>query len=295
MYQQIAANKRRSIILVVAFVGVVVALGYVVSTFSTLGDPIVVVAVVVATAMALTSWWAGDRIALLTAGAVPIDRTDDPALYRLVENLTIAAGLPMPKVHLIPDSAMNAFATGRDPAHASIAVTQGLRERLTDAELEGVIAHELSHVGNYDTRFLMLTIVLVGTVGLLADLFLRSQFFGGRRRGEGEGGNGLLLIVGLVFALLAPLVAKLMQLAISRRREFLADASGVMLTRYPTGLIGALKKIATANEPLVHGNQAIAPLYFANPFGGVRERWSNFFSTHPPIAERIRALEAMGT
>lgn len=291
MYQNITANKRKSIFLIVAFLVVVVALGFAVEQYYPSGGFIPVMALVMALVSTATSWWAGDKIALATSGAVPVGEQDDPELYRLVENLAITAGLPMPKVYVIPEASLNAFATGRDPQHASIAVTAGLRQALTKTELEGVLAHELSHVGNYDTRFIMLTALLVGFVALLADFFLRSQLWGGRR--SERNGNAVVLIVGLVLAILSPLIAQLIQFAISRRREFLADASGALLTRYPEGLASALQKIATQQQPLPEANTATAPMYFTNPFEGVGRRVARLFSTHPPIEERIKALTTM--
>lgn len=246
---------------------------------------------------ALFSYYKGDWLALKTAGAIPITKEDNPYVVRMVENLTITAGMPMPKVHIIPDRAMNAFATGRDPQHASIAITQGLIDQLENEELEGVIAHELSHVKNYDIRLMTVVIICVGFIAVLADLFLRSHWFGfgGRRSNDREGGRGLeaiLMIVGLALAILAPLFAQLIQFAVSRKREFLADASGALLTRYPEGLARALEKISASAQPVARATKATAHLYISNPFGGGR-RLARLFSTHPPIEQRITALREM--
>lgn len=247
----------------------------------------VIMAIVIATVMNLISFFAGDKIALSMAGAHPIKQTDNPYVWRLVENLTITAGLPMPKVYIINDESMNAFATGRDPKHSSIALTAGLINNLENEELEGVIAHELSHVKNYDIRLMMVVIVCVGIVTLLADWMMRS-FLWRRSDNNARGGNPLM-IIGIVLGILSPLFVRLIQLAISRRREFLADASGALLTRYPEGLARALEKINAQKRPLRQVNKATAHLYIANPFKGSQ----NLFSTHPPIAERIKNLRAM--
>ncbi|PJE76270.1 zinc metalloprotease HtpX [Candidatus Uhrbacteria bacterium CG10_big_fil_rev_8_21_14_0_10_48_11] len=290
MYQQIAANKRRSVLLIAVIILVAIGLGYLFSVTSDFGPSILVLALLFAVGTTIGSWWAGDKVVLFTAAAKPIKKEDDLELYRIIENIAITAGLPMPRIYRIDDRTMNAFATGRDPEHASIAITTGLRNALEKPELEGVIAHELSHIKNFDTRFLMLTVILVGFVALLSDFFVRSQFFrGGNRRERG----GALLLVGIVLAVLAPLFTKLIQLAVSRKREFLADASGALLTRYPQGLADALKKIATVSPPATRANKATASLYFTNPFGERRRSFSSFFSTHPPIQERIAALESM--
>ncbi|MFA5954849.1 MAG: M48 family metallopeptidase [Patescibacteria group bacterium] len=293
MYEQIAANKRRSVLLIAAILLVAGLLGYVFSVASQSGAPIVAIALALAIFTTTASWWAGDKVVLFTASAHPINKNDDPELYRIVENTAIAAGLPTPKIYLMSDASMNAFATGRDPQHASIAVTTGLRQALSKTELEGVIAHELSHVKNFDTRYLMLTVVLVGFVALVSDFFIRSQFFhGGGRRERGSA----LLLIGVLLAILAPIATKLIQLAVSRRREFLADASGALLTRYPQGLADALKKIAVASPVSKTANKATASLYFTNPFGQAGRRTvASLFSTHPPITDRIAALENMTT
>lgn len=291
-YNQIKRNKIRSALLIVGFVLFIVALGVVLSYAYEGGIAGMVLAVMISAVMALVSYYAGDKIALLTNGAHgPIKLEDNPYLYRLIENLAITAGLPMPKVYLITDSSPNAFATGRDPEHASVAVTTGILELLKNEELEGVLAHELSHVKNYDIRLMTVVIICVGIVNLLAQIFLRVGGFSGRGRSRNQAGFALA-VVGLILLIFSPIIAKIIQLAVSRKREFLADASGALLTRYPEGLARALEKIETAGQPLLRANSATAHLFFANPFGGHR-RWLNMFSTHPPVADRVAALRSI--
>lgn len=286
MYQNIADNKRKSWMLIVGFVLLVSAIGYFVNYAIDSGFIIFGFAITISLVMSLVSWFAGDKMALKSARAKEITKADDPLLYTTVENLAITAGLPMPRLYLIPDQSLNAFATGRDPKHASLAVTAGLRNTLSPTELEGVIAHELSHIGNYDTRFLMLTIFLVGLVGLVADMFLYSDL------DNDEGKSIPLLLVAFVVSLVGRLLAQLIHLAVSRRREFLADSSAVLLTRYPEGLINALTKISTDTKPSNTANSTMAPLYFSNPFPhSFSHKISNLFNSHPPIAERIAALQ----
>lgn len=253
-----------------------------------------VFALIVSLGMTAVSYYSGDRIALWTSGAKPIEKRDQPYLYRIVENLAITAGLPTPKVYVIADPAVNAFATGRDPAHASIAVTTGAIERLANEELEGVIAHELSHIKNYDIRVMTVVIVLVGTIALLSDWMLRARWYhGGDHRDRGGQATIILMLIGIALAIIAPLIAELIKLAVSRRREYLADASGALLTRYPEGLAAALEKIAAANQPMLRANTATAHLFLSNPFGSRRRWFARLFDTHPPIQERVRALRAM--
>ena len=288
-YNQITANKRRTVWLITIFISLIIFIGYALGTYFDVGYFGVGVAVLFSLIMTSVSYFSGDKIALATAGAQgPIKKNDNPYVYRLVENLCLTAGLPLPKIYIIPDQSLNAFATGRDPGHSSIALTIGLIESLENEELEAVIAHELSHIKNYDIRVMMIVIVLVGVVTLLADFFLRFGLFRGGRR-EGNVG-GIIVVVGLILAILSPLFAKLIQLAVSRRREFLADASGVLLTRYPDALISALKKISQ-RPTVARSNRATAHLYIYNPFRG--KKVSRLFSTHPPIEERVKALEAM--
>ena len=290
MYKQIDSNKRKSLALMILFVLVIAGLVWAWAEYSQSGYYIMIPAVALATGTSLISFFAGDKIALSSAGAKQIKSTDNPYLWRMVENLSITAGVPMPKVYIIDDPAMNAFATGRDPKHSSIAVTTGLVNHLKNEELEGVIAHELSHVKNYDIRLMMVVIVCVGVITLLADWMMRSFIFRGRGNSDNNKGN-ILMIVGIVLAILSPIFAKLIQMAVSRKREFLADASGALLTRYPEGLASALEKISAQSIPLKKANKATAHLYISNPFKG--RGMSKFFSTHPPAADRIKALRNM--
>jgi len=296
LYTQIDRNKRRTFFLVFFFILLILAIAYVYGLFMEEGYFTVIVAAAVVVPLSLIGYYSADKVALFSAGAHSVNRENAKPLYNLVENLCITAGIPVPKIYLIDSPAINAFAVGRDPKHAAIALTRGSATRLTKTELEGVIAHELSHIKNYDTRLMTAVVVFVGLVILLRDLFFRGRFFlgGGRKKDNREGaGNPLgaiLLILGLIFILLSPLFAKLIQFAISRQREFLADSSGVLLTRYPQGLIGALKKIETDEYILPRTSDATAHLFIANPFKG-GERFHRLFSTHPPILERIQALE----
>lgn len=302
MYKQIDSNKRRTALLIGAFLIFVIGLGYLLAWY--FNSPIIlVIAVIIAIVQALVSYYYSDSITLAVSGAKEIPRKEPFLdLHRVVENLAITAGLPKPRIYVIDDPSPNAFATGRDPKHAAIAVTTGLLDKLNKTELEGVIAHELSHVGNYDIRLMTIIVVLVGVVALLSDFFLRWTWFGGRRR-DSEGGGQLqliLFIIAIALAILAPLAATLIQLAISRKREFLADASGALLTRYPEGLAEALEKIAADKEPLHVANKATAHLWIANPFKenvedghGSRGWFAGLFDTHPPVGERIKRLRAM--
>ena len=292
MYSQIDANKRRSVVLMMVFIAILIGLGYVYS--AAIGDTTyggVWLAIVVSLSMTLVSYFQGDKIALWTSGAKPIAKEQNPYVYNLIENLCITSGLPVPKIYIIDDPAINAFATGRKPELASVAVTRGAIEKLENEELEGVLAHELSHVSNYDIRFMTLVAVMVGAISILANIFLRSRWMP-RRGNDREGGGNVLMIIGVVLAILSPLVAELIKLAISRRREYLADASGALLTRYPEGLARALEKIAADNQPLRTANAATAHLFLSNPFGA--KKMAAFFSTHPPLQERIQKLRTMG-
>ena len=245
--------------------------------------------------MNFVSYYWSDKIVLGISGAKRIEKKDNPEIYRLVENLCIAAGLPLPKIYIIDDTATNAFATGRSPKHAAIAFTKGILQKLDKQELEGVAAHELSHVGNRDTLLMGVVSVLVGTIALLADFFLRSMWYGGRDDRDSRG-NTIFLVLAIVAAILAPIVATLIQLVVSRRRELLADASGVLLTRYPEGLASALLKISSDKEPLEVANRGTAHLYIVNPLKGQEAKaWlSNLFNTHPSIEVRVKALREMG-
>jgi len=247
--------------------------------------------------MVFSSYYYSDKMILGMSEAKQIKKSDNPTLFRTVENLCIGAGTPMPKIYIIEDSAINAFATGRDPQHSIVCVTTGSLDRLSKVELEGVIAHELSHVRNYDIRLMAIVVILVGLIALLADFFMRSLWWGGGRRDRSERDNtqGIFLLIGIILAILSPIIATLIQLAVSRKREFLADASGALLTRYPEGLASALEKISNDKEPLEAANNATAHLYIANPFKGkIQGSWfANLFNTHPPIEERIKILRSM--
>lgn len=298
LYDAISANRWRTVALVAIFVVLAAALGYVFGEVWYPGGGVALLpfAVGLASASALGSYFAGDRLVLAQSRARELAPDEEPALRHTVENLAIGLGLPTPRIYVIPDSAPNAFATGRDPKHASIAVTRGLLDKLDRSELEGVLAHEMSHIGNRDIRVMLLVAVLVGTIALLADWILRSAFWGGgRRRGRDRDGGGgtVLLIVGLVLAVLTPIVAALIQMAVSRQREYLADASGALLTRHPQGLADALRKIAADPDKLEAANKATASLWIWNPLRDHQGFLDNLFETHPPIAERIRRLEAM--
>jgi heat shock protein HtpX len=299
MYEQIRHNRRASWLLMVVVVGLLAALGYVIGLAwtgsSSGGLGLLGLFGVAAIVWSLVGYYAGDRMALAVSGARQITHADEPQLWNVVEEMTIAAGLAQPPaVYVIEDPAPNAFATGRDPAHSSIAVTRGLLEKLNRDELQGVIAHEMSHVRNYDIRFATLIGILVGLIALIADVFLRSRWFGfGGRRDDGGGGAGVIVMVlAIAFAILAPLAASIVQFAISRRRELLADGTAVELTRNPLGLAGALQKIAADPNKLRAGNRATAHLYIANPLRKVKDA-AGLFDTHPPIQQRIGLLLAM--
>ncbi|MDO8626736.1 MAG: M48 family metalloprotease [Candidatus Magasanikbacteria bacterium] len=297
MYSQITANKRKSVVLMMIFIAIIIGLGYVFSYAQ--GDTTyagVWFAIIFSLFSTSISYFSGDKIALWTSGAKPVKREENLYLYRMIENLCIAQGVKtIPKIYVMEDAAINAFATGRNPAHASIAVTRGALEKLENEELEGVLAHELSHITNYDIRFMMLVAVLVGSISILANIFLRSRFmFGGRRDSNSGGGQlgAIFMIIGIILAILSPIIAELIKLAISRRREYLADASGALLTRYPEGLAKALEKIAQENMPLKTASDATAHLFISNPFGG--KKLHTLFSSHPPVAERVKRLREMG-
>jgi len=293
MYSQIDSNKRRTWLLMVVFIVFVLVVGWLLGQWQGSGYSGLIFAAIIALIMTLFSYFQGDKVALATSGAKPIGKEDNPYVYRLVENLCITAGLPMPKIYIINDPAPNAFATGRDPEHASIALTTGIIQQLENEELEGVIAHELSHIKNYDIRLMMVVVVLVGTIALLTHWFWRIRFFGRNRRQSGGQAGAIIMIIGLLALILAPIVANLIKFAISRRREYLADASGSLLTRYPEGLASALEKIHRYKQPLKRANPATAHLYIANPFSGAKKGISKLFSTHPPVEERVKKLRTM--
>ncbi len=295
MYEEIAGNKRRSWFLIFIFVLLVGAMGWVFGELTSFGYFGLIIALIVGFGMAYASYYKSDSLVLRMSSAHVASKEQYPYLHNSVEGLAIASGIPRPKLYIIDDTAPNAFATGRDPEHASIAVTTGLLEKMDRLELEGVIAHEMSHIRNYDIKLMTLTVVMVGVVALLSDWLLRSFWLGGRRRNEGSGGgSGLLLIAGVALAIVAPIVAQLIRLAVSRQREYLADASSAMLTRYPAGLANALKKIEEDQEPLEAANKATAHLYISPPKQrGVRGKIKELMTTHPPTSERIKRLETM--
>lgn len=298
IYEAQAQNRTRTVLLIVGFALVVGVVAYVFGQIFLPqgGFAMLPIALVFSGGSAFVSYFAGDKLVLAQSRARAVGPNEQLELRNIAETLSIGLGIPMPKLYLIDDSAPNAFATGRDPKHASVAVTTGLLDKLDRQELEGVIAHELSHVGNRDIRVMLLVTVMVGTIALLSDWLLRSMFWGGGRdrddRDRGAGG-GLIVILGLVLAVLTPLIAGIVQMAVSRQREYLADASGALLTRYPQGLANALRKIAADREPLEVANKATASLYFTNPLKDRPIQFDRLFDTHPPIEERIRRLEAM--
>lgn len=292
LYTQKDSNIRKTWALFILFLIIVIAIGFVFSQIY--GNPVILyIAVIFSILMNVIAYWNSDKIVLAMARAIPIQKEDNPELYNIVENLCITAGLPMPRIYLVLESQPNAFATGRNPEHSVIAVTQGLLDMMDRTELEGVIAHELSHIGNRDMLLGTVAVVLVGFIAIISDMFLRSRFMFGRKSGK-EGGQAQLifLLLGVIFAILAPISAKLIQLAISRKREFLADASGALLTRYPDGLANALKKISSSQIPMRVANNTTAHLWLDSPFKGKQKvSWFNkLFMTHPPVEERIKAL-----
>ncbi len=295
LYTLQSSNIRRTWLLFVVFFLVFGALGYAISAYY--GDPsYLVFALIFSVVYSFISYYSSASIALSLARAKEIQKSENPMLYNLVENLTIAAGLPMPKLYITPEMQINAFATGRDPQHAAVAVTMGALQRLDKTELEGVLAHELSHVGNRDILVSTVAAVLAGIISLIADVFLRSLFFGGmggrgRNNGNGES-QEIFFIVAIVLSILAPIGTMLIQLAISRRREALADASGVLLTRYPEGLISALRKIEVDDTPMASAKDSTAHMWLDNPFKGKGASWwHTLFMTHPPIEQRIAVLQ----
>ncbi|MFN7088312.1 MAG: M48 family metallopeptidase [Candidatus Paceibacteria bacterium] len=299
LYTYASSNIFKTWLLLTIFLIVVIGLGWIFSQYY--GSSMILwVAVIFSSLMAILSYWYSDKIVLKIAGAREVAKKEDyPELYRIVENLSITAGLPVPKIYIIEEQAPNAFATGRNPKHAVVAVTRGLLERLDKSELEGVIAHELSHIGNRDMLLSTVVVILVGFVSLLSDWFMRSLWLGGfEDRQDRREGGGIIILLALISAILAPIVATLIQLAISRKREFLADASGALLTRYPEGLASALEKIASDPTPMRYARPVTSHLYFENPFKadkqGARTPWLvKIFMTHPPIEERVRALRQL--
>lgn len=289
MYSQIAANKRKTVFLIAIFLVLIGGMAWIFSEFWA-GNPSLTIYVLAgALAYALISYYMATKLALSLNGAKPIAKKDNPRLYRTVENLSITDGMPMPKVYVIDDPALNAFATGRDPHHASVAVTSGLLSVMSDTELEGVLAHELGHIKNYDIRVSMMVFALVAAISLIADMLLRATWF----HDDDNNNNSVMVIIGIAAAVLAPVIAFLIQMAVSRQREYQADATGALTTRYPEGLASALKKIEQTGSSVRRQNTSTAHLYFANPLR--RKSFSNLFSTHPPIEERIARLKEMET
>src|SRR4030066_1701759 len=287
MYEQIASNKRKSFLLVFFFLALIFLLVWLFEQMVGMGTEGIGAAVIIALAMTSGSYYASDKIVLAMSKARPVTKEEFPYLYNVVEGLTIAAGLPPPRCYVIDDTAPNPFATGRNPKNSVIVVTTGFLEKLNRVGFEGVIAHEMSHIKNYDVLLQTLTVVMVGIVALLSDWMRRTVWWGGGRRrgsdrGKGSGGAGIIPALALVMAILSPLIAQLIRLAISRKREFLADASGAMLTRYPPGLASALRKISADKEPLEAANKATAHLYIVNPLKDIRGPVNRLFSTHPP-------------
>jgi heat shock protein HtpX len=302
LYDQVAQNKRRSILLIAGFVVLVAAVAWAVTQLLSFGAAGFGIALVIAAVTAFLSYWKSDSVALAMSRAKPADPTTYARLHNLVEGLCIAGGLPKPRVYVIDDEAPNAFATGRDPKHAAIAVTTGLLDKMNRVELEGVVAHELSHIKNYDILVSTLAVTMVGIVALVSDFSIRFLWWGGGRRNDndrdGGGAGAILALVGFALLILSPIIAKVMQLAISRRRESLADFSGVEMTRYPPGLISALEKLQEDQTVVHSGSKATAHLWIEQPMSGVGDRgkfgsFNNLFDTHPPLEERIAALREL--
>jgi heat shock protein HtpX len=303
MYNQVDANKRRTLYLFFCFALAVIGIGWAFSYIYN-SPVILIIAVVIAVVQSWFSYYFADTVALAVAGAVEAPVAQFQELHHVVENLAITAGLPKPRVYVIDDPAPNAFATGRNTKHAAVAVTTGLLALMTKTELEGVLAHELSHVKNYDILVMTVAVTLVGAIVLVSDIFLRSWFWGGppagggRRNDNNNDGAGWLMIIGIVLAILAPIFGQLIQLAISRKREYLADASGVLLTRYPEGLASALEKLEKHEQPMRRVNRATAHLFINEPYGvddsKIKQNWfTTLFSTHPPLQDRINKLKEM--
>lgn len=298
IYNAIGSNKRKTWIVMFFFILFFLLVSYVLGRALGYGLSFVGVILILSGIMSFGSYYYSDKIVLSMSNAHQIKKEDNPELFNIVQNLSIGSGIPMPKVYIVNDPAPNAFATGRDPKHAAVAATTGILERLSKSELEGVIGHELSHVKNYDTRLMGVIAILAGCIVILSDFFMRSMWFGGGNDRDRENGNVIFLIIGILAAILAPIAATLIQLAISRRREYLADASGALLTRYPEGLASALEKIADDPHILKSASNATAHMYIENPFKAdtgkkTRSFLANLFSTHPPIEERIKILRSM--
>lgn len=296
IYSQVSQNKFKTVVIIVFFVAFISTVGFLLGkAYSGEGTSWFVFALMFSLLASLGSYFYGDQLVLSMSGAHPASKKQDFDFYTVCENLAIASGLPMPKLYVIESEAINAFSTGRDPKHAAVCATRGLLERLNRREIEGVVAHEMSHVKNFDIRLMLIVSVLVGALAFISDWFMRSLWWGRRSRDNEERGGNLLLILGIVLALISPLIATLIQLAISRRREYLADATGALLTRYPAGLADALEEIGKDREVLKTASNGTAHLFIANPFKGKSfSTWfSSLFDTHPPLSERIRILRSM--
>lgn len=290
IYGQIASNKRKTVLLILGFLVFAIVFGYIISLFFDFGLFGLGVFLVIFGLITYASYYNSDKMVLSLSHAKPVKKEGYPLLYNVVENLSIGLGQPMPKVYVIEDGGMNAFATGRDPQHSSVAATTGLLNALDKQELTGVMAHELSHVRNYDIRLMSLVTVLAGSIAIISDFFLRSLLWGGSDR---KNSNGILIVIALAAAVLAPIAAGLIQLSVSRNREYLADASGALLTRYPEGLASALEKISR-HPQVKHSSHATAHMFIESPFGEkAKDFFSNLYSTHPPAQERIKRLRAM--
>ncbi|MDZ4205913.1 MAG: M48 family metallopeptidase [Patescibacteria group bacterium] len=297
LYTQKSESIRKTWILFTAFLIIVIGVGWVFS--QAYGNPgILYFAVIFSVFMSFFSYWYSDKLVLKMYRAKPVEMKDNPELYRIVENLTITAGLPKPRIYVVPEQAPNAFATGRDPKHAVVAVTEGLLQRLDRTELEGVLAHELGHIGNRDMLLGTVVVVLVGFISILADIFMRSALWGGMRNSDDNRAGGIMILIAIAFSILAPIAAILIQLAISRRREFLADSTGALLTRYPEGLAKALEKISHDPTPMRRATSTTAHLWFDDPFESEGQKkktpwYHKAFMTHPPVEERVKVLRSL--
>lgn len=298
IYSEISANKWKTVLIMVLFIVFVTTLAFVFQKALGYGVGFTGFMLILAGMFSFGSFYFSDKLVLATSGAKQIEKKDNPELYRIVENLCIGDGLPAPKIYIMNETSPNAFATGRDPKHSVVCVTTGLLAKMNKSELEGVIAHELSHVKNYDTRLMGIVAILVGFIAILADMFMRSMWFGGMRNRDNDRENNsqyIFILIGIIFAILSPIIATIIQLAISRKREYLADASGALLTRYPEGLASALEKIANDTHTVRGATNATAHLFISNPFKGkdAKNWFSSLFDTHPPIEDRIKILRSM--
>lgn len=293
-YELVDANKARSSVVIGSFIFFITAATFLITYALGYDSSAVGIALIFSGTLSFISFYYSDKIILSISGAMPANKRDHFDYYTVAENISRPAGIPMPKLYILNDSAMNAFATGRDPAHGVVCVTTGLLQRLNRTELEGVVAHEMGHIRNYDTRLMSIVTILVGLITLLADILLRTNIRGKSDRDSGNIG-AILMVAGLIMALLSPIIAKIIQLAISRRREYLADATGAQITKYPEGLASALEKLASDKEPLEAANKATSHLFLVNPLKNHHDSigwFANLFNTHPPIAERIKALRS---